>query len=225
MLGDRVRSTPSVFRTNLHGPSRSRAPLIPRPPPGFNASAPMRVPSTAPIHGARYDFTYYPKGSFHLVELPIRDVDTCVKVQSPPSHSQWLLLAQNLPRRAARRATHRSLHSTLYWQLSGMFSRSLIETTDTQDAPPHIGHTSQTPHEPRARAQVADPLDEVGDSDFTEECSSTICPDSHCNYLKVQLRSAGTRCNPTCVGTLFRAEVLFPAHRFCRHRPVSVTCQ
>ena len=39
-----------------------------------------RRPEAAPVTGARYDFAYYPKGSNHVIQLPIRDVDTCLKV-------------------------------------------------------------------------------------------------------------------------------------------------
>ena len=45
---------------------------------GFNSTAPMRVPSSAPVYGSKLDFLYYASGTTQLVELKIKDVDTCV---------------------------------------------------------------------------------------------------------------------------------------------------
>lgn len=45
---------------------------------GRHATAPMRVPSTAPVFGARHDFILYPRGTLQLFDFKIGDVDTCV---------------------------------------------------------------------------------------------------------------------------------------------------
>jgi hypothetical protein len=48
---------------------------------GRNGTAPMRVPSTAPVYGARYDFVLYPRSSMHLIDFKIGDVDTCINTE------------------------------------------------------------------------------------------------------------------------------------------------
>ena len=40
---------------------------------GFDGTAPMRVPSTAPVYGSRYDFHYYPRDSNHLIRIHVKD--------------------------------------------------------------------------------------------------------------------------------------------------------
>ena len=48
---------------------------------GRNSTAPMRVPSTAPVNGARYDFVLYARSQAQLVEFKLGDVDTCVNTE------------------------------------------------------------------------------------------------------------------------------------------------
>ena len=48
---------------------------------GRNATAPMRVPSTAPVFGARYDFILYARSSVHLIDFKVGDVDTCINTR------------------------------------------------------------------------------------------------------------------------------------------------
>jgi len=48
---------------------------------GRNATAPTRSPSTAPVFGARHDFILYPKGTVHMVEFKVGDVDTCINTE------------------------------------------------------------------------------------------------------------------------------------------------
>jgi hypothetical protein len=47
---------------------------------GAKSTAPMMVPSTAPINGARYDFVYYPWGTLHLIKVNLKEYDTCSNV-------------------------------------------------------------------------------------------------------------------------------------------------
>ena len=48
---------------------------------GRNSTAPMRVPSTAPVNVARYDFVLYARSQAQLVEFKLGDVDTCVNTE------------------------------------------------------------------------------------------------------------------------------------------------
>ena len=50
---------------------------------GRNATAPMRVPSSAPVYGARLDHMLYARGTAQLFEFKIGDVDTCVNTADP----------------------------------------------------------------------------------------------------------------------------------------------
>lgn len=52
---------------------------------GFNSTAPQRVPSSAPVFGARTDFEYYPRGSYHLINFKLLDHDTCLNTDDPIS--------------------------------------------------------------------------------------------------------------------------------------------
>jgi hypothetical protein len=48
---------------------------------GRNSTSPMRVPSTAPVNGARYDFVLYTRSQAQIFEFKLGDVDTCVNTE------------------------------------------------------------------------------------------------------------------------------------------------